>query len=447
MTFAAASHPDLQARASAEAEARRRRVQTFQPVFRGNAAILQDATDHELMLAGPAETGKTFATCWHLDTLLRRYAGSRGALVRKTRASMDATVLQTYRGVAARRGGIHPYGGSKPEWFDYGGGSRLYVVGMDKPEKVLSGEFDFIYVNQAEELSLHDWETLTTRATGRAGNAPPQIFGDCNPGPPLHWIRQRAPLRFLESRHGDNPTLYDEAGQLTDRGQRTMQVLDALTGVRYHRLRHGRWVGAEGVVYEDYDPTIHLIDRFPIPPDWRRIRVIDFGYTNPFVCQWWAIDGDGRMYRYREIYMTGRTVRAHLATIQHESAGEQYEATIADHDAEDRATLAEGGIVTLAATKTVSPGIQNVQERLRRASDGRPRMVFLRDSLVERDASLADAKKPTCTEEEFDGYIWQPGADGRPQKEQPLKLHDHGMDTARYGAMYVDGAQVNLRWL
>lgn len=428
-------------------EWRRRQAEAAAPVFRGAAVALHDSTAHEVMLSGPAETGKTFAACWRLDTLLRRYPKSRAALVRKTRASMDATVLQTYRAVIEQRGGVTLYGGSKPEWFDYPNGARCYVVGMDKPDKVLSGEFDFIYINQAEELLLRDYETLTTRATGRAGHAPPQIVADCNPGTPTHWIKQRPSLRLLESRHEDNPTLYTDDGALTERGQRTMQILDALTGVRYLRLRKGLWVSAEGMVYDEYDPAIHLVDRFPIPPAWRRIRVIDFGYTNPFVCQWWAIDPDGRMVMYREIYMTGRTVARHVVDIRQHSEGEQYEATIADHDAEDRATLAEHGIVTLAARKEVSVGIQKVQGRLKKAGDGRPRIAIMRDSRIERDATLAEAHKPTCTAEEVEGYIWQPSADGKPVKEQPLKVNDHGMDDMRYAVMYVDGPTVSVRWL
>jgi hypothetical protein len=76
------------------------------------------------------------------------------------------------------------------------------------------------------------------------------------------------------------------------------------------------------MVYEGWDRAVHLIDRFDIPADWRRIRSIDFGYTNPFVCQWWAIDPDGRMYRYREIYRTRRLVSDHAAEIRKLSAGE-----------------------------------------------------------------------------------------------------------------------------
>jgi hypothetical protein len=41
---------------------------------------------------------------------------------------------------------------------------------------------------------------------------------------------------------------------------------------------------------------------FDIPPGWTMVCSIDFGFNAPFVCQWWAIDTDGSMYLYREIY-------------------------------------------------------------------------------------------------------------------------------------------------
>ena len=115
--------------------------------------------------------------------------------------------------------------------------------------------------NQAEEISLEDWGILCSRATGRAGNSPyPQVMGDCNPSVPWHWIRARARegrLVVLESRHEDNPTLFDR-GEWTPLGRSTLETLDALPGVLRDRLRHGRWVAAEGTVYE-LDARIHVL--------------------------------------------------------------------------------------------------------------------------------------------------------------------------------------------
>ena len=196
----------------------------------------------------------------------------------------------------------------------------------------------------------------------------------------MHWIKQRAEsgaLAFFESRHADNPVLYSQlTGELTEQGKRTMAALDALTGVRKERLRFGRWASAEGMVYEEWDATIHPVSPFPIPPEWKRYRAIDFGYTNPFVCLWFAQDGDGRVYLYREIYMTQRLVEDHAKQILALSKGERIIATFTDHDAEDRATLERHGVPTQAAVKDISPGVQTVKSYLQRAGNWKPRLVI-----------------------------------------------------------------------
>lgn len=392
----------------------------------------------EAIIHGPAETGKTISALYKLHIAADAYPNSSIVIARKTLSSCYGTVLQTFQNKVLFDGcGVEPYGGNKPEWFDYPNGSRIWIAGLDKASKILSAEHDIVYVNQAEELSLDDWETLTTRTTGRAGNMPySQTIGDANPAWPTHWMYGRESLKLFYSQHSENPALFDQAtGKITEQGERTMGVLMALTGLRRTRLLDGKAAQAEGVIYEEWHPALHLIDRFDIPDEWLRFRVVDFGYTNPFVCQWWAVDYDGRMYRYREIYHTGRTVRAHSATIREWSEGEYIIATVCDHDAEDRATLHENGIKTLAAQKAVSVGIDKVKERLKVAGDHRPRLYFLRDSLVEVDHSLKEAHKPTCTEDEFPSYVWG----NSKTKEQPSKEDDHGMDATRYAVMYRDG--------
>lgn len=413
------------------------------PEFRAAALEAQRLTDHEWMLAGPAETGKTFAGLWRIDSLLRQHPGTQAVLLRKVRNDIYGSALQTLAHIHEWRAGdgiaVSAYGGEKPEWYRYSNGSRLWIAGMDRPGKALSSERDVIYINQAEELTLADWETLTTRCTGRAGHVPnPMIGGDCNPEAPHHWIKQRPSLRVLESRHEDNPRLWDaKRRQWTPQGKRTIAILDRLTGTRKQRLRYGRWVSAEGTVYE-FDAAVHVLDPFPIPGAWRRLRSIDFGYTNPFACGWWALDPDGRMYLYREIYHTQRTVADHARQIKSLSIGETHLANVADHDAEDRATLEQHGIVTVAANKAISPGVQAVEERLQIAGDGRPRLYVFRNSLVERDESLSAAHHPVCTEQEFDAYVWPKAKDGKPIKEAPVDLFNHGMDQTRYAVMWVN---------
>lgn len=418
------------------------------PKFRNKVADFWRFQGHEAILSGPYETGKTFGALSKLHALLCLFPRSRALMVRKTYSSLTGSAAVTYEQkvvpIPVGRPGcpIRKLGGSTPGEYIYPNESRIVLGGMDNADKFLSAEFDFVYVNQAEELNLDDWEKLVGRATGRAGNSPyPQVFGDCNPGAPTHWILSRQALKLFPTMHEDNPRLYDDvAGEWTSEGKRTMSILDSLTGLRYKRGRLGLWAAAEGQIYE-YDPEIHLLDRFEIPDDWERFRVVDFGFGNPFVCQWWALDHDDRMYMYREIYMSQRLVSRHAKQILALSEGETIQTTVCDHDAEDRATLEDEGIPTIAAEKSVLVGIEKVQTRLAKSGDGRPRMFFLRDSLVEPDLERRSLHRTIQTTDEFGGYVWAPpesSRTGESRPDAPIKKDDHGMDCVRYATMFID---------
>ena len=395
----------------------------------------------EVLLEGPAGTGKTRAALEKAHIMAEHYDGCRILFMRQTRESMSESVLVTWENKVIPEGHKILEGATRRmrQIYEYPNGSTVVTGGLDKPGKIMSTDFDLIVVFEATEVNEDAYETLTTRL--RNGVIPyQQIIADCNPGASTHWLNQRANaggMARLLSRHEDNPLLHD-GDQWTGTGEAYLSRLDRLGGHRKERLRFGRWATAEGVVYSEFDRAVHVIDPFAIPDDWRIIRCVDFGYVNPFVCQWWAIDEDGRMYLIRELYKTERIVSDHARHILSLSSEKQYEATIADHDAEDRATLMAEGIETIAARKEIKPGIEAVQSRLRKQGDGSPRLYFFRDALVERDANLDDTSRPCSTIEEFDGYVWPRSQQGKPAKDLPVKTDDHGMDAMRYAVAYCD---------
>ncbi len=418
--------------------------------FYGGACDAWGYKAHEYVLSGPYETGKTLANLYKLNALLFKYPNCRAAITRNTYNSLLSTAVVTYENKVLE---THPdlpnspvkkYGGSRPDFYVYPNGSHLLLVGLDKPQKLLSGEFDYILFVQLEEVTVNSYELALGRCTGRAGNAPyPQVFSDCNPGSDEHWILKRPSLKMFEQLHKHNPTLFDqEKGEWTEQGELTREILGGLTGLRYKRGFLGLWAGAEGAVYEDFSQAKHVIEPFDIPNEWRRFRAIDFGYTNPFVCQWWAMDHDGRLYLYREIYMSRRTVADHAEQIKELTGSERIEATIADSaGAEERATLASLGVHTYPTKKgkdSVASGIGFVQGRLRDAGDDKPRLYIFEGALVETDPYMEERKRPTSTTQEFPSYSYPDGVDGKPDKETPIDVDNHGLDALRYMVTYFE---------
>lgn len=432
------------ARAHIEAE------RSFLPelTFRNNVLLAQGNHDRELILSGPAGTTKTVGLLTKVSREMRRHPRLRVLCIRLVRAALAESALASFE--------IDVVGESNPivtnqqrqgrDVYRYPNGSIMVVGGLDQPKRWDGTFWDIIYVAQAEELSLSQWEMLTQRKA-RDGKYPhPQLIGDCNPDAPGHWIQTRSAegkLTLLPTTHKDNPKYWDDAQQDWTRVGRdyVLGTLGDLTGIRRDRYLLGLWKSAEGAIIDNFDSAVHVIDRFDIPRHWRRFRAVDFGYKHPFVCQWWAVDPDGRMYMYREIYMTERLVEDHARDILKHSDGEKIETTVRDHDAEDAATLERRGIRTTPAQKEVNAGIQLMQSRFRVQPDGKPRIFFFRDARVEEDRRLVDTKRPTCTIEEIGGYVWN----DKVRREEPVKINDDGMDTTRYAVVYVDGVSSQRR--
>lgn len=439
--------------------------------FRTQGAVseLWDCTDPEVVISGPAGTGKTRGTLELLHYRLASTPDVRALILRKTLASLKGTALVTFdEQVHPEWDGVTFMGDTKkrPPQYIYPNGSTLTVGGLDNPTKVMSSEYDLICVSECTELDLRDWESLVTR-TNRPGRPKPlgftQVIGDCNPDAPTHWIRARAEanqLTLLISTHEDNPSIFDvDIQEYTVDGVSYITTLDRLTGVRYLRLRKGLWAAAEGVVYEDaWNAAKNIVDRKTIssrpgdlfgdcgvPRDWPRYMAVDFGFTHPFVCRWYAEDGDGRLWMYREIYMTHKLVEDHAAEILRYARwgaspnGDLLpRAIICDHDAEGRATLERHlGLRTTKADKRVIEGIQIVATRMRPAGDGLPRILYLRDSTVQRDPYLLDLKAPSSGIEEPESYVWELRGNGK-RGEAPVKENDHACDCDRYMCVYRD---------
>jgi phage terminase large subunit len=410
------------------------------------------AKEPVVLVVGPLGTGKTMALLEKMRACCLKYPGSRWLLSRSVRKWLSASALVTWEEKVGMPQDLVPdriHRQNRSE-YRFRNGSTVDVRGLDDPVAVRSAEYDGAYILEATEVTREVVDEVRGRL--RNGVMPyQQLLLDCNPSTPTHWLKQwidtEAPkpdsaLRHLEMRHRDNPALYDLTRQdWTERGTAYMRVLDDLHGSRRLRLRDGKWAQAEGVVYEGWDSTVHVINRFPIPGDWRRWIAVDFGFTNPCTVQWWAEDPDGRLYLYREIYHTAKLV-SEIACWANQFVQDEPkpQAVVCDHDPEGIETFRRAtGLHCVEADKTDRKGgIQFLADRLKVQPDGKARLYVFRDSLCHQpDPNLIQQAKPTNFATEIDGYIWNPN---KGRTEEPLKENDHAMDAGRYLCTYVHSA-------
>lgn len=449
---------------------------------RGGCKEVMEDKAPEILISGPAGTGKSRACLEKIFAVCLATPNVRALILRKTLASLGSTALVTWRRYvikeALETGDVVYYGGSaeEPPQYRFRNGSTVVIGGLDKPVRIMSSEYDMVYIQEATEITIEDLEFVNTRLRNHQISYQ-QLIMDCNPAGELHWLKLRCndkKTTLVESRHEDNPVLFNEDGTLTERGKDYIAKLDNLTGVRYKRLRLGLWVSAEGIIYEEFDPYTHVLPwtyvdddgdevRVEFPENWPRYWVIDFGFVDPFVCKWYAMGPRGEFYMYREIYMTGRTVEEHAMTImdivapwkvtrwydhfnrthrerrKREWLEPEPAGIICDHDAEGRRTFEKAtGLGTQPAIKNVYEGINALKERLKKDEDGQTRIYYMADALVEKDQSLVDKLRPTCTVEEYPAYVWKENKDGRKMEQPAPYQDDHGMDTDRYLASWFD---------
>lgn len=317
----------------------------------------------EALCESGAGTGKSYSLMQKANWTAREYPGCRQLFARQTRKSLNISILPSWRDEVLFR--AHPAVSrtaslEHQDIYRYPNGSTIDVLGLENIERVLSAQYDRIYIFQAEETSVDVWEKLISRL--RYGKTPyHQITADVNPAGEFHWLnvrgdeyaclnldcgetvripnsekeymdcsgcggKMRKRMRRFRYRHEDNPRWYDhDLEEWTEDGVLYVGgALGALKGVRRDRLLLHRWVSEEGIILEEYEPEIHMVSgeiernksldktylhllerKDPIELKYFTAGV-DWGFwPDPGVISVWGYDGnkpEPRAYRVAEVY-------------------------------------------------------------------------------------------------------------------------------------------------
>lgn len=442
----------------------------------------------EILIEGPAGTGKSRGCLEFIDVCCELFPGIRVLIARQTLSSLRESVLVTLEekvwypthpcltasDASRENRKSYTYPDNTETWdgVTYSGKSHIVLAGLDKPEKTFSTEYDLVFIEEGIETSLNSWELLLR--VNRNGRMPWQVaIIATNPGPAFHWLNKRPDLLDEEteepymlrllSRHKENPWMWDqETNSWTENGEAYIaRKLKRMSSARRERLLKGRWVSEEGLIYERFDMAIHAVDgkcgkradgELVVQETDGTEHVInhvvgsmDFGFRNPASMSFYGRDTKGywwhlvQVYRAEQLEDWWSEVFAEFYTKLRPSAFVADSASPALIKAMNvRIGRTDANPLVRKAEKDFEVGRDCVDTLLQLDEAGLPGIRFLRNNLRKGVDKIKQGEgKPVCTLDEIQAYVWEDTPDGKADKEQPKKENDHAMDELRYFARYV----------
>lgn len=291
-------------------------------------AEFMERWEDEALYGGAAGGGKTDAL---LAEALRQVhiPHYRGILLRKTYPECSELVDRSSQLYPAAFPGAK-YNGQTHCW-TFPSGAKIYFGSMQHKQdrlKYQGKHYDFIGFDELTHFSWEEYSYLFSRNRPGGPGTRCYIRATCNPGGIGHaWVKERfiagkEPNRthwetvniggkeYRKSRIFIPSTVFDNQ-ILLQNDPRYVASLSMLPEQERKALLYGDWDSFSGQVFAEFrnNPAgyenrrwTHVIKPFEIPKSWRRYRSFDFGYSRPFSVGWWAVDHDGRVYRYRELY-------------------------------------------------------------------------------------------------------------------------------------------------
>lgn len=302
----------------------------------------------------------------------------------------------------------------------FGGLSKIGFKSIDQGrEKFQGASLDFVWFD--EEPPEDIYEECRMRVLDRKG----EIWGTMTPLKGLTWVYDEIYL----NKHNSNEVWHEEMewadNPYLDKNE-VAELSSSLTEDSINSRRFGKFNVECGLVYPEFQESIHVIEPFDVPFDWQDTFSIDPGLNNPLSCHFYATDYDGNVYVVGEWYERGRDIDYHTKKIfelakrlnwHYDSAGRLrgiIDSASTQRTLQSMKSVAElfydnGILLNTKVNKDVFTGISRVKEYLKNN-----KLFIFR----------------TCPNmiREIKSYWWKDGDSVR-------KVDDHAMDDLRYYIM------------
>lgn len=257
-------------------------------------------------------------------------------------------------------------------------------------------EYAVIGMEEATHFTEEQQQFLTTCNRTSSLGFTPRMYYTCNPGNVGHaWVKrlfidrdyrndERAEdYAFIPARIWDNKALLN-----ADPGY-VRQLMTLPEDMRRAHLE-GDWDVHAGQYFREFSRERHVTAPHEIPKWHKRFRSMDWGYNDPCCVLWHAVDTEGRVTTYRELYIRQTRAEEVAKRVIELSAGEDIAYTVASPDLwqnRGAALAVKGGFegetiaeVFIKSGMPISPadnsriaGWQRIRDYLAAAPDGEPR--------------------------------------------------------------------------
>ena len=371
-----------------------------------------DNRNKEVLVSyGGAGSGKSYSTAQHIILRALEEKGKRFLITRKTLPALRMSCLQLVKDLLNEYEIPYEFNKSVSEmWI---GDNQILFKSLDNPEKIKSSEFNYVWAEEATELTHQDYLQLRLRLR-RKNELKNQLIMTLNPIDQFHWIRTQildAPggeTASLQSNYKMNPFLPDEY----------IEQLEGLAEVdeNYYRIYAlGEWGVLQNLIYPNWD----VVDRMPENYD-EIVYGLDFGYVNPTALLEIRIKENDIWVR--EIIYQSHLTNAELIDLLKEKIDRSVSIYADSAEPQRIEEIYQAGFNVYSSEKDVSFGINKVKQY---------KMHILEDSV-----NLI---------KEIRSYKWKEDKEGR-ILEEPVKFNDHAMDAMRYALASIHKQTEILMW-
>lgn len=222
------------------------------------------ASQRFIVNQGGTGSSKTYSLAQVVITKCFEETGNTWSIVRKNMPSLRASAMRDFMNILIEQEIYSEADHEKTNNLYHLNGNDVEFFGLDEPQKVRSRRRDYLWINEANELSYESFKQLALRTNKR-------IYMDFNPSDEFHWIYDnvltREDVELIVSTYKDNPFLPREVVKEIERYKQVDENYWKIYGLGER--------GASSVrVYTKFD----LIDRLP---QGELIYGLDFGYNHP----------------------------------------------------------------------------------------------------------------------------------------------------------------------